>query len=494
MKLYRSAQLRALDGLAVQEAGIPGLALMKRAAAASAQVIRAEYPEARRCLVCCGSGNNAGDGFLVAGMLADKGLDAQMLLLGRAPQAGTDAGAAHAWAKERAPCLAAEGVDLGALAAAADLVVDALLGLGIQGEVRPQYRQAIAAINGAGTPVVALDLPSGLCADTGRALGACVKAAHTVTFVGRKLGLCTNDGPEYAGQVHFASLGIPDALYDRFALDAVDLLDLSLRSRLPARHRNAHKRAHGHLLVIGGNEGMGGAALLAGEAAMQTGAGLVTLATRSAHVGAILARRPELMPKGVAGAGDLAPLLARATCLLLGPGLGQDAWSRKLFAAAMQSRLPMVVDADGLNLLAAGDGDVAKRDNWALTPHPGEAARLLGRQGIQEDRAQAALDLQARYGGTALLKGQGSLVASPHGLALCPYGNPGLAVAGTGDVLAGLIASLLAQGLAPAEAARLGAVLHGRAADLRVAATGERGLLASDLPPAIRALLNAKAD
>ena len=487
-RLYASKQLRELDRLAVA-AGVSGLALMRRAAGAAVDVLRREYPEARQCAVFCGSGKNAGDGFIVAGLLADQGVKAEMVLVGREPKAGTDAGEAFAWGKARATCHAAKGLDLAAKARGAEVIVDALLGLGAVGEVRPVYKEAIEAINGSGRPVVALDLPSGLCADTGRVLGACVQAAHTVTFVGGKIGLATNEGPGQAGRVHLAGLGIPAELYGRFAGEAVLRLDLSVRECLAPRHRNAHKRAHGHLLVVGGNEGMGGAALLAAEMGLMAGAGLVSVATREGNVAAMLARRPELMPKGVAGGGELAALLERVDCLAVGPGLGMDAWAKGVFAAALESGLPMVVDADGLGLLA-GVGE--RRDDWVLTPHPGEAGRLLGGRDVQADRAQAVRDLQARYGGVSLLKGQGSLVASAERVWVCPYGGPGLAVAGTGDVLTGLLGGLLAQGVSLADAACLGAVLHGRAGEICVAANGERGLLAGELGPVVRQLINGK--
>ncbi|MGI9322273.1 MAG: NAD(P)H-hydrate dehydratase, partial [Pseudomonadales bacterium] len=367
-------------------------------------------------------------------------------------------GMAHAYAlNSSAECIsandtAANDIDMVQEAAQADVIVDALLGIGLSGEVRPNYQAAIEVINVSGKPIVAVDIPSGLSADTGavqgsaqgKAQGACVKATHTVTFVGRKLGLYTSDGPEYCGQVHFSSLDIPAAIYTDLETDletaTVDLLELnSLQAQLKPRHRNTHKRAQGHLLVIGGNEGMGGAALLAAEAALYAGAGLVSVATHSSNVGAILARRPELMPKPIARTKDMQALLNQATALVIGPGLGADSWAKSLFKAALQANLPTVIDADGLNLLAENK---EQRDNWTLTPHPGEAARLLGRSDIQADRLKAVKELQSTYGGASLLKGAGTLIATANQVSLNPYGNPGMAVAGTGDVLAGLIGAL----------------------------------------------------
>ncbi|MGI9322581.1 MAG: NAD(P)H-hydrate dehydratase, partial [Pseudomonadales bacterium] len=231
------------------------------------------------------------------------------------------------------------------------------------------------------------------------------------------------------------------------------------------------------------------------EAALYAGAGLVSVATHSSNVGAILARRPELMPKPVARAKDMQTLLNQATALVIGPGLGADYRAKSLFKAALQANLPSVIDADGLNLLAENkEQHREQRDNWALTPHPGEATRLLGRSDIQADRLRAVKELQGTYGGASLLKGTGTLIATANQVSLNPYGNPGMAVAGTGDVLAGLIGALIAQGLPLDLACRLGATLHSKAADICVEATGERGLLAAELAPVIRQLINGKTN
>ncbi|MGI9322346.1 MAG: NAD(P)H-hydrate epimerase, partial [Pseudomonadales bacterium] len=345
-RLYTASQVKELDRRAIEGAGIPGITLMKRAAAATVAVMQEEFSGLRRCLVLCGTGNNAGDGYLVGGLLADKGIEVRIVMLGRVPEAATDAGMAHAYAlNSSAECISgndtvANDIDMVQEAAQADVIVDALLGIGLSGEVRPSYQAAIEVINASCKPIVAVDIPSGLSADTGavqgKAQGACVKATHTVTFVGRKLGLYTSDGPEYCGQVHFSSLNIPEAIYTDLETDletaTVDLLELnSLQAQLKPRHRNTHKRAQGHLLVIGGNEGMGGAALLAAEAALYAGAGLVSVATHSSNVGAILARRPELMPKPIARTKDMQALLDQATALVIGPGLGADNWAKSLF-------------------------------------------------------------------------------------------------------------------------------------------------------------------
>jgi NAD(P)H-hydrate epimerase len=272
------------------------------------------------------------------------------------------------------------------------------------------------------------------------------------------------------------------------------VLDLKkLQCLLPPRERNAHKGLFGHVLVIGGDTGMGGAVALAAEAAARTGAGLTGVATQPAHVAAILARRPEIMVTGVTSGQALEPLLARPSLLVVGPGLGHSAWSEQMLQQATLCGLPLVLDADGLNLLAAGRVvREPRRDNWILTPHPAEAARLLGvtTADIQQDRSAAARALQQRYGGVIVLKGAGTLVCGPDGITgSCTGGNPGMASGGMGDVLAGIIGGLLAQGLTATDAASLGVCLHAEAADI-AARQGERGLLASDLLAPLRSLVN----
>ena len=268
------------------------------------------------------------------------------------------------------------------------------------------------------------------------------------------------------------------------------LTDSMLRALLPPRPRASHKGDYGHVLVIGGDHGMAGAVRLVGEAAARTGSGLVSIATRTAHAAVITTARPELMCHGVEHVRDLRPLLQRASVIAIGPGLGQSAWGSELLAAVVQTRLPLVVDADALNLLAQ---ESAMRNNWILTPHPAEAARLLNvtTEQIQADRLHAVQAIQNRYGGVSVLKGAGSLVcAVDRPIAICEAGNPGMASGGMGDVLTGIIAGLLAQGLNLADAACAGVYIHAKAGD-RAAQQGERGLLASDLMPHLRKLVNS---
>ena len=480
--LYLAAQIREIDRITIDERRIPGLTLMRRAADACVSALIQRWPEPAKVAVLCGSGNNAGDGFIIAGLLANRGVRTSVGLVGRMPEADSDAGAACRFCRD-------SGVGVVTASEAmhdADVIVDALLGTGITGELRPGYAEVIAAVNRGSWKVLSVDLPSGLSSDTGNLQGSAVRADVTVTFIGRKLGLLTADGPEVTGELLFADLDVPDDVLAEVEPAATVLDFESLVRRLPPRHRNAHKMSHGHLLIVGGDEGMGGAVLMAAESAIMTGSGLVSVATHPANVSAILARRPEVMPRGVKGTDDLEALLDRSTVVVLGPGLGQGGFGQALFDAVLATDKPLVLDADGLNLLSEKPH---RRDNWVLTPHPGEAGRLLSTR-VQEDRLSAVLELTSKFGGVALLKGAGTLISDGERVSLVPYGNPAMAVAGMGDVLSGVIGSLLAQTGEQLFATQLGAVVHSLAADIMAGSEGELGLLASELIPQMRRLLN----
>jgi NAD(P)H-hydrate epimerase len=320
-------------------------------------------------------------------------------------------------------------------------------------------------------------------------MGIAVQADATITFVGLKSGLFLGDGPQQAGDLHFAGLNIPSGCRAVVAVDLRRITRAAVRRALPARPRAAHKGTFGHVVVVGGGPGMPGAVRLAGEAALRAGAGRVSIATHPSHVASIAAGRPELMCHGIESPSDLERLTADASVIALGPGLGQSDWAVALFEALIEHALPLVLDADALNLLAAR---AQKRANWILTPHPGEAARLLGIDSatIQADRRGSLQQLESRYGGNIVLKGAGTLVSAGNAPAwLCTEGNPGMAAPGMGDVLTGIVAALWAQGLGQEEAAAIGVEIHARAGDA-AAATGERGLLAGDLMQALRAWVN----
>lgn len=484
--LYTAAQVRQLDRIAIEEAGIPGAVLMERAGRSAFAYLRARWPAARRVAVLCGAGNNGGDGYVVARLARVAGLAATVYAVGAPERLKGDARAQYEAAH-------AAGVPVTAFAGQPlegyDLLVDALLGTGLSGAVAGVWGEAIGALNGVDVPVLAVDIPSGLAADSGRVLGVAVRCAVTVTFIGLKQGLFTGAGPAYSGEVLFDDLGVPASVYTRVA-PAARRLDADLLKGLPRRSRDAHKGDHGHVLVVGGDHGTAGAARMAAEAALRCGAGLVSVATRAANAAALTAARPELMCRAVEGAAELEPLLARADVVAVGPGLGTGEWGRGLLERVLAADRPLVVDADALNLLA---DTPRRRDDWVLTPHPGEAGRLLGSAvgAVQTERFAALVSLGERYGGVCVLKGAGTLVGGPGAPpAVCAAGNPGMGSGGMGDLLTGVIAALIAQGLSLRRATELGVCLHAGAGDAAAAEGGERGMIASDLYPHLRRLAN----
>ncbi len=459
---------------------------MNRAGAAAFEVLQQRWPSANRVVVLCGGGNNGGDGYVVArlALLADLTVEVYTPS-GLAEPMGDARIAREAWMEEGG---SVETFHEDVLAAPA-IVVDGLLGTGLERDVKGTYAEVIDVVNRSGYPVLALDIPSGLSADTGMPLGVSVCADITMTFVGLKQGLFTGHAPDYVGDVRFSDLGIPQEIYRRLAPAATQVVISEVESLLELRPRTSHKGDNGHVLVVGGDVGMSGAARMAAEAAARVGAGLVSVATRASHASWVNLGAPELMSHSVEEVAALKPLMDRATVVAIGPGLGRGDWGDALLEAAVESGKALVVDADGLNLLASMP---RRGDHWILTPHPGEAARLLDCSvaEIQRDRFKAVRELQQNYGGTIVLKGAGTLVCSVTGsIAICTRGNPGMGSGGMGDVLTGVIAGLWAQGLSPDQAARVGVFAHAGAADL-AAGEGERGLLATDLLPYLRRLVN----
>ena len=462
---------------------------MSRAGAAALAMLRERWPEARTLLIVCGPGNNGGDGFVVARLARTAGLRARVLCL--VPSSKLRGDVAQAAAGCAAAGVACEPFVAEALAGA-DVIVDALLGTGVDRPVGGSFLAAIEAINAARVPVLSLDVPSGLDADTGWPCGAAVRATATITFVGLKQGLFLGAAVDYTGALAFADLGIPPELYAGFAPRLQRLGPSDLDRALPPRPRSAHKGTSGRLLLLGGGPGMAGAIRLAAEAALRVGAGLVYVATHRDNVGAVLAGRPEIICRGVATAAELDELMPLADAAVLGPGLGQSDWARPLWRRLLDSKLPLVVDADALNLLAT---QPQARGNWLLTPHPGEAARLLGAAdtgAVQADRLSAVRELASRYQAVAVLKGAHSLIATPNAgelVSVCDRGNPGMATAGMGDVLSGVLGALLVQTRDLAVSARAGVLLHALAGDA-AARAGERGTVAADLLPHLRQWAN----
>lgn len=482
LPLFDAVALRTLEarGIALL-GGDPGV-LMARAGAAAWRCVLKHWPQVARIVVACGPGNNGGDGYVLARLAREAGREVRVLRV---------AEPANALAQRACTAyLAAGGVIAGELGEA-DLIVDALFGIGLSRAPDGPAAALIAAINAHPAPVLALDVPSGIDAGRGCALGVAVVADRTLQFLARHRGLRTGAALDHCGELELAALDLPADVFEGLAPAAWGYRRDALAGFFPLRPRDAHKGRHGHVLCIGGDAGSGGAVLLAAQAALRCGAGLVSVATREAHVPALLARCPEAMAHAVEGTAALRPLLARADVIAIGPGLGQGEWGRALLAAVLDSGKPRVLDADALNLLAERGADLRPED--VITPHPGEAARLLGvtTAEIQRDRFAAVAALQARYGAVAILKGAGSLVQADAGApAVVCAGNPGMATGGMGDLLTGCIAALRGQGMSAADAAVAGALLHAAAGDAAAREDGERGLLPSDLLPWLRRLAN----
>ena len=478
LPLYSPEQLRMLETRGIEACDGDAFALMARAGQAAWRCVLKHWPHAQRIVVACGSGNNGGDGYVLATHAQASGRDVRVLRIG--PPATPLA------TRACADYLAAGGVLVEALGDA-DLIVDALFGIGLSRAPEAAVAALIESINAHPAPVLALDLPSGIDARCGAAPGAAIVADRCLQFIARHRSLRTGMALDHAGELELASLDLPATAFDGIAPAACAYRVDALQGLFPLRPRDSHKGRNGHVLCIGGEAGSGGAVMLAVDAALHCGAGLASAATRTAHVPALLARRPEAMAHAVEGVEALAGLLARADVLAIGPGLGQGAWGRALFDAVLACDKPRVFDADALNLLAAGRVQI--RAGAVLTPHPGEAARLLGCSlvEVQDDRPAAALRLAQRYQAVVVLKGAGSLVTDGHTLCLCEHGHPAMAGPGLGDVLAGLIGALLAQGLAALPASELAVWLHARAGE-RLGQAG-RGLLASELVGVIRELL-----
>jgi len=492
--------MRALDARTIAQ-GTPGRVLMERAGRATARAARALLRRRRGLVVvACGRGNNGGDGFVAARLLRAEGRRIEVWLLGSEDAVQGDAAfMLERWRRAGGRLRRLEtAADVEAFAArcrGAVLVVDALFGTGLNAPLTAMAADVVGAINRAPVPILAVDVPSGLSADTGQPLGEAVRAAATVTFGLPKIGLCLPPGNEYAGQVRIADIGLAAPLADEERA-AVEVLEApAVGALLPPRASTAHKGTFGHVLVVAGSRGKLGAGLLAAEGAARGGAGLTTLAVPASLQPLVEARVPEVMTAGIGdgGSGIVAPpdeaeliaLVRNRTVVVCGPGLGQGVGPRALVEALLRvADVPMVLDADALNVIAGTRLLAGRRAPVVLTPHPGEMARLVGgtTTDVQADRLGVARRFAAGEGVVVVLKGAGTVIAMPDGrCAISPTGNPGLASGGSGDVLAGLTGGLLAQGLAPFDAASFAVFAHGRAADAVAGRRGPVGLLARDL-------------
>ena len=483
--LYDADASRAIDARAIAEIPVSGFDLMGRAARAVFEELLQSYPGVDSVSVFCGKGNNAGDGYLVAALAHRHGMAVQLIPVEDPAGLSGDAELAYQHAVEAGVAMAGSDV-----APSGAVIVDGLLGTGIRGAPRAPYDGVIRAINASGRPVLAIDVPSGVDVDTGAVHGDAIRADITVSFITRKVGLYTGEGVALAGRRVFASLGVPDYLYaDR----GVPLLRWRPEV-LPSLAADTYKHRQGHVVVAGGDLNMPGAVSMAAHAALRVGAGMVTAITHGVHAGGLIARTPEVMV--VDAASDLAAdVLARADLVVLGPGLGRTDWSQHLYALVERASLPTVLDADGLFWLA-------QAGSWQggplyITPHAAEGARLLDLsvREIQHDRLRACRELASRFGCCGVLKGAGSVVFAPEIAGVCAHGNAGMATAGMGDVLSGIVGGLLAEVCRSDDASLMrerliaAVTLHSAAADAAVVRIGQRGLLATDVIGALPAMM-----
>jgi len=527
LTLYTASQVRELDRIAIEDFAIPGFNLMRQAAQVTFDCMMASFPDAGTVCIVCGTGNNGGDGYLVATLAFQAGLDVSVIQLGNDEIIKGDALLArqtYLQTGETVLGLASGKEKL----AETDIIIDAIFGTGLARKINGEFAQAITSMNQSAAKRIAVDIPSGLNADTGSVLGCCVKADKTVTYIGLKCGLFTGQARDYVGDLVFDDLDVPYEVYKHVPnITPIKTLvpNRVAQELLKPRARCSHKGDFGHVLCIGGAVGMSGAIRLCAEAALRAGAGLVTVATHPLHAAFLNLQRPEIMVSAVSQADEVLPLMEKASVIIIGPGLGKTAWANDLLALVLMSDKPKVLDADALNLLAehhitasslpgmgyssfatnpigkindAMQNEGLKRNNnWIITPHPAEAARLLITKTalIEQDRYQSVELLQQQFGGVCVLKGAGSLISDGEKTRVCQSGNPGMATAGMGDVLSGIIGALVAQahnqksGSSLFDVATVATNIHGKAADI-AAQQGEKGMIASDLFPVIRQLVN----
>ena len=496
--LYTGKQVRELDRLAIEVFDIDGFELMKSAAEAALKKLTHLHPDIikKKLQVFCGGGNNGGDGYIIAALAQQQNITVSVIAL-------KDPGTLKGDARKAYNFSQINGVDTqlynSDCSITGDIIVDAMLGTGLNNDVSKQYQQAIELINNAQNPVFAIDIPSGLCAETGTVLGAAIKATHTLTFIGLKQGLYTAMGPDHCGQLSFSDLAIPEQVYTQLSPSSYRLSHHTLHTIIRKRPAASHKGHYGHVLIIGGNYSMAGAVIMAAEAAMAVGAGKVTVITRKEHVNPLTIRRPEVMTQEVNSPDQCRAVMTDKTAIVIGPGLSQDEWSLMLLKTVLTAPVPVLLDADALNLIAKNPKLMDNRNQGLptiLTPHAGEAARLLqcDASTVQRNRFSAVNTIKKQFNVKSnviiVLKGAGTLIHSENEIQICTSGNAGMAVAGMGDVLSGVIGALAGQQVATEKAVALGVWLHSAAADLLVEDQGEIGVLATALIAYIRSQLN----
>ncbi len=514
MNIVTAQQMKALDQQTINDIGIPGIVLMENAGRGTVEQIQRYFPDvlAKRIVVLCGRGNNGGDGFVIARYLYNAGCNVKTFLLAPIDKVGGDA-KINMIVFQNMGALIQEITDEKQWQHAltdvkhAGLVIDALLGTGLSSEVRGLYRSVIKDVNEAtSVPVVSVDIPSGVDATTGRILGAAIHAQLTCTFGLPKRGHVVFPGLAHTGTLEIVDIGIPNRLINQAGITEYLLDENYFTGSIPRRDPEAHKGTYGHVCILAGSPGKTGAAAMAGQAAMRTGAGLVTLGVPESLNPILEAKVTEVMTEPIADKGkgvldsdewsSIRDLLAGKTVVALGPGLSdQDTTAQLVYRVIESSPIPIVIDADGLNVLAKKPTALQQAQAPVIiTPHPGEMARLMGTtvQSIQSDRISCARDFSRDYGAVVVLKGARTIIAEPNGrIYINPTGNPGLASAGMGDVLTGIIAGLTAQGLTPLRASQLGVFIHGSVGDTLAGEGAPIGIMATDLINRIPAALSS---
>ena len=487
--IYDPSTVAEVDDRAIHEFSMPGIELMEKAAAYAFQCSQECFPNIDSIQIFCGSGNNAGDAYLFGCYAIDHGITTSVIYLSNPKTLKGDAYSAYQRYKAKEGKLIQwnENININC-----DLIIDGIFGIGINRPVKGIFLKAIELINQNSTPVLSLDIPSGLSGETGKIMGSSVRADLTITFVGKKIGLYINDGAKVNKKIKFSNLDIPEVCFEKARPILEEINASHISQILRQRKKDSHKGNFGHVLVVGGNHGMGGAVRITAEAALRTGAGLVSVITRSENAQTILKIRPEIMAHALeSDHKNLPHIIDSVDVIAIGPGLGQDQWAKGLYDAVLESNKPLILDADALNILAQNP---QQKEDWVLTPHPGEAARLLAcsNSEIQSDRLKSLKKLCDAFGGVVLLKGQNTLIGRKENT---PYmisaGNPGMSTAGMGDLLTGIISALYAQ-FRDQDLQLLtsvSALIHSTAGD-RAARSGERGIIATDLFVELKDLLN----
>ena len=501
MKLYTASETRKIDNLAIKEKGISGYSLMQMAAEFTLDVILREFSPVEELIIFCSKGKNSGDGFLLGSFAKEFGLEVTIVMSNTSNVLkGVSRKAFEEMKDAKVKIISTKSVEKLKVSNKA-VIVDALIGTGLKGNLRKNIKESIFALNKLGVklPVLSLDIPSGVNPDTGDADDIAVYADITATFVAQKRGCFTSVGKKFSGEIIYSDLEIPKNLFSKITSTSyvVDYEDSI--SKVVYREQDAHKGHFGNVLIVGGDRGLGGAGLLSSRAAVYSGAGLTSLVTRPEHVSASLVSCPEVMVKGVDSGQDIEEHLVKPDVIAIGPGLGQSAWSeqmiQRVFWEAEKRDISVIMDADALNLLTKLKLSSNLPKRLILTPHPGEAARLLNTSVavIESNRFSAAAKIQKKFNATVVLKGSGTVICHKSGgtqkWGICDSGNPGMATGGMGDVLTGIIAGLLAQGLTLREAAEAGVDLHAKAADQASLEFGEAGLTSSDVINELKYLL-----